>query len=435
MALAIAWIGGTLWFGRELLDRIARSTGNFFNCEAIFQPLKWTGASAYTEQVTLTGRPGSAIREMSARQLRAELNWRAAFDGVWRIEDLTIAQFDGDFIVPEKSGRELPQNDSLPTGLTAMLPRRSELAQIKVASANISFGKTRAAGMRLLVTRNGEGWTIDGNGGTIAIPSLPDLRISTFRARAQAGEFFLTDSALRLGTSGKINFTGESGTDRFLRTSWEDVNSKDVVDAKTQRYLDGKLWGSAEFRPPGAVRGKIQLRDGRVENVPLLMTVADFTGNPSFRRMPIQEMSADFTCENGMLKFTNFIGESKGLLHVEGNGQRSGAGQIEGHFQIGVTPQTLRWLPGSRERVFTISRDGYLWTDVVIGGTVENPTENLSPRLIAAMGGAIIEQGTNLIKDPVKAIDGAKEILNKDPAKTIDGAKGLLNNIIGPLMP
>ena len=416
VALVAAFVAGTMWFdsylrSSELLALIERATGNSVRSEARFDPLRWTGSSAFSE------------------------NWRAAFGGAWRIEDLAITRFDGDFVAPEETVDSTPKSLQPPTGLAALLPRRFELVQARVGSANLSFGRVSARGMRLQVIPDGVGWIIEGAGGNLATPFLPTLGISNFRARFQGREIYLTESALRLGEAGKINAAGDSGSGGILRVSWDEVNSRDIFEAGMRRYLDGKLSGSAEIRPPGAVQGKVRLRDGRIENVPMLGVVADFTGNPSFRRMPLQEMSTDFNCENGTLKLTNFVVESKGLLRIEGAGQRGPGGRIEGRFQIGVMPQTLQWLPGSRERVFTVMRNGYLWADVVIGGTVENPTEDLSARLTAAMGGAIIEQGTNLIKNPTKAVDGAKELLNKDPVKAIDGAKGLLNNFIGPLVP
>jgi len=440
VALAAGCVLGTVWFNSylrssQLLDLIALSTGNAVRADATFKPLQWTGSSAFTEQVTLRGHTGSAVHEASASQVRAELNWRAAFDGVWRIEDLSITQIDADFTPPEDAPDEALQSAAPRTGLASFLPRQFELGQAKIASANISFGQVRASGLRLRVVPNGAGWMIDGTGGTLISPHLPKLAISSFRARMQGREVFLTESALRIGASGKINASGETGSACFLRSSWEEVNSKDIFDAKLQKYLDGNLSGTAVFRPPGIVQGKVQLRDGRIENVPFLAKVADFTNNPSFRRMPLQEMSTDFYYENGTLKLTGFVAESKGLLRIEGSGQRNASGNIEGSFQIGVTPQTLQWLPGSRERVFTVTRNGYLWTDILVGGTLEHPTENLSARLSSAMGAAIIEQGTNLIKNPVKAVESAKGLLNTDSTKAIEGAKGLLNNIIGPLVP
>lgn len=418
-------MAGTIWFdsylrSRQLLELIAGLTGNAFRADARMEPLQWTGSSAFSELVVLGGRAGSPVRRASASQLRAELNWRAAFRGVWRVDEIAMAQFDGDFVVP---GEAAPAAELLPqpAGLAALLPRQFELGHVKAASANISFGEVRASGMHLLVTRDGGGWRFDGNGGTLAAPALPPLQISSFRAREQGGEFFLTESALRLGETGKIAASGESASGGLLRVSWDGVRAKDIFDARARSYLDGKLSGSAEIRPAGAVRGKMHLLDGRVGDVPVFATVAKFTGNPAFRRMPIQEMSSDFSLTKGLLVLTNFVGESKGLLRVEGAGQIGAEGKIEGRFQIGVTPHTLVWLPGSRERVFTVARNGYLWTDIVVGGTVQHPTEDLSVRLTRAMEGEIIEQGAGLIKEV--------------PAKAIDGARGILDSFIGPLVP
>jgi len=129
--------------------------------------------------------------------------------------------------------------------------------------------------------------------------------------------------------------------------------------------------------------------------------------------MPLQGISGDFTYEKGGLQIRNFTAESKGLLRLEGTATLGQRGELTGRFQIGVTAQTLQWLPGSRERVFTVSRDGYVWTDLVLGGSVEHPSENLSPRLAAAMGTAVIEQGASLIKDtPGTAVDGVKSVLD-----------------------
>ena len=180
------------------------------------------------------------------------------------------------------------------------------------------------------------------------------------------------------------------------------------------------LSGNALFTFPNRVTGTFQLQDGRLEEFPLLATVADFTGNPAFRRMPIQKVSGDFSWENGLLKITNFSAESKGLLRVEGVMTIGAKGAIDGNYQIGVSPQTLQWLPGSRTRVFTDSRGGYVWTEVKVGGTLDFPTENLSPRLAAAMGDEVIQQGTNLI--------------NATPGAALDGVKGVLD-ILRPIVP
>jgi hypothetical protein len=73
-------------------------------------------------------------------------------------------------------------------------------------------------------------------------------------------------------------------------------------------------------------------------------------------------------------------------------------GSIDGAFDVGVTPTSLRWLPGSRTQVFTDSHDGYLWTKMKVTGPLANPAEDLTPRLIAAAEGTVIEGAGEAIK-------------------------------------
>ena len=85
---------------------------------------------------------------------------------------------------------------------------------------------------------------------------------------------------------------------------------------------------------------------------------------------------------------------------------------MDGTFQVGVTPGSLQWLPGSQGKVFTASRDGYLWTSMRLTGPVDSPTEDLTPRLVAAAQGAIIEGVEKTVKDPVGTVlDTVKSLL------------------------
>jgi len=175
----------------------------------------------------------------------------------------------------------------------------------------------------------------------------------------------------------------------------------------------GTLSGNAQLAAPDVFKGTVILQDGRLENIPMLATVANFTQNPAFRRMPIQEMRGNFSRERGDWRISNFFAESKGLLRIEGSAVIGREGSLRGQFQIGVTAQTLQWLPGSRERVFKTARDGYLWTDLSVGGTIENPTENLSERLATAMGTEVIKRSSELIKNaPGTAVEGVRDVLD-----------------------
>jgi len=423
----VAFVSLSLWFGSfirspEFQSLVARETGKAFGSHAEFAPLRWNGASTFAESASLQGTPSSALMRLSANQIRAEVNWRAVFSGAWRVEEITITQLDGEWQNPTHPGPPSVAQPppARPTGLASILPQRFELGILKVGNARLRYGATEILNCAINAKPDGAGWIFEGSGGRLQTPWTPELNIIDFRAREQGGDLFLTKSDLALGSNGKISLSGESSAGGNLRITWEGINSAEVLKGEWAKRVAGTLSGNAQLAAPDVFKGSVVLKDGRLENIPMLATVADFTQNPSFRRMPIQEMRGDFVRERGDWRISNFFAESKGLLRIEGSAVIGREGSLRGQFQIGVTAQTLQWLPGSRERVFNIARDGYLWTDLTVGGTIEKPKENLSERLATAMGTEVIERSTELIKNA--------------PGTAVEGVKGVLD-ILRPLVP
>ena len=88
-------------------------------------------------------------------------------------------------------------------------------------------------------------------------------------------------------------------------------------------------------------------------------------------------------------------------------------GILQGEFQLGVSPASLHWLPGSRTRVFTQEHDGYAWTALRISGPLDRLTEDLSARLVAAAGDEVIEGVKGTIESGVKgSIQNAKGLFD-----------------------
>lgn len=421
IALAVlAAILGSLWIGSYVRgsafrNMISDATGAAFRAEAGFEPLRWTGSSVYSESLKLEGKSGTALNRIDARQLRAEVNWRALLSGTWRIEEISVSRLDGDW---SPAGARAQDQHSAPVvrspaGIAALLPRRFELGILKIASARLGLGTVRVLDSALTIKPDGAGWIFQGSGGELQLPRPPALAITNFRVREQGGDYFLLEANLRLGANGKISASGESSRGGKLQVAWNGVPAAELLPPEWRDRLDGTLSGRADVAFPRQANGEFLLQDGRLENIPLQATVADFTGNPAFRRMPIQEIRGEFVWEGDLLHIKKFSAESKGLMRVEGELTIGPNRNLVGHLQIGVTPQTLQWLPGSRERVFTISRDGYVWTPVVLGGTLDCISENLSERLASAMGAAAFDAGANLIKTaPDAATKGVNGILD-----------------------
>jgi hypothetical protein len=431
LLVAVGAVGTSVWMGRFLRSEafrklIATKTGEALRSEVVYGPLRWTGSSLFTDSIQATGLPGSIVESMRADQVRANVNWRAVIKGAWRVDHIEVVRFDGFF----RPGSNEPKTTDTPPsaathGMAAWLPTRFEVGQLDIAQARVRFrgiDGVEIASLQdsaLRVHPDGAGWAIDGVGGVLALSKAPALTVVNFRSRAQGDVFFLTDSQFRLGETGKISASGEFADNSKLRVEWNQVDLAPFVDPAWRSRLTGVVAGTASLEWPesglaaGKATGSFRLTDGLAQNLELLDRVATFTGAPQFRRIPLQEISGNFESTKGTVQITNLVAESKGLLRVEGSCSITADGTVNGALRVGVTPQTLQWLPGSRERVFTVAQSGYVWTDVKISGSLQDLREDLSSRLAAAMQDEAIDQGTRVIKElPNAAREGAQGVLD-----------------------
>jgi hypothetical protein len=425
------WMRGVL-SGPGFRQLIAEKTGAALHATAIYSPLTWQGSSAFADSLEIEGTPGSFVKNLHADQIRAEVNWREIWNGVWRVDRIDVTHLVGEFGTRTDSDSGLaPAATSSTLKLPSFLPKRFELGELNLVQTQLTFqgGKDGIPlvldNARLLAKPDGAGWTVEGNGGTLTLPMLPKFRVVSFRSRLQEQVFFLTDAKFRLGPNGELTAAGEFAEASKLRIEWSRLDVAAILDEKWRTRLSGRFDGAANLDWPsagpaaGTAKGTFVVTEGVLQNLPMLDKVASFTGARQFRHMPIQEFSGTYHWSGGALKATDLVLESKGLMRVEGNCDLAPDGRLTGTLRIGVTPQTLQWLPGSRERVFTVSENGYLWTPLQLGGTLQNPKEDLSARLAAAMKDEVIDQGRK-----------ALEVL-PGPAKK--GAQGLLD-ALAPLL-
>jgi hypothetical protein len=430
--LLVVVVGGAVWIraflrSDDFLRLVSHKTGNALHAQTTYSPFGWSGSSVFSDRLEGTGIAGSPIKTLRADQIRAQVNWRAIFDGAWRVDDINVGYFEGTFHQPTRDSASTEEVSSLPkpSGLWKYLPQRFELGNLQVAQARLGFLDSKdqtilSVNDTILNLRpDGTGWAIDGQRGTLVVPGFPSLQVGSFRSRLQRESFFLTDASLRLGDTGKISLSGEFAGDAKLEVEWQQVDVAPFLPPQWKEHFSGQLSGTSTISWPASGKeattatGQFVMKDGMIEDVPMLDQIATFTGAPQFRRMPLQDFSGRYSWSAGQLTLTNLVAESKGLLRLEGGCIIGADGRLQSTLRLGVTPQTLQWLPGSRERVFTVAENGYLWTTVSVTGTLDDPREDLSQRLITAMGTEVIEQGTKAIQNlPAGTQDGAKKVLD-----------------------
>lgn len=403
---------------------VSAKTGQALRIDATYEPFDWAGATVYSASLKGPGAEGGSLETLGAEQVRANLDWKAIFDGVWRISEVDVVRLD---VTVRTGGEQAADVTEPPSGpapsprRNGFLPDRFQLDLVSVQDANfVAPDGSQLRHTALKVRPEGGGWIFDGTRGTLELAGWPVFDVDDFRLRSQQGVAYLTSAGLRFGETGTIQVSGEVGGANApydLRVEWRGVDSSKIVDKEWKDRLTGTLSGDAHIvgraKMPPLTTGRFLLTDGLLEGLPAQKEIAKFTQSPQFERMPLQTMSGDCTYDGATLVVKKFVAESQGLLRVEGDCVLGPGDAVAGTFEVGVTSQSLQWLPGSREKVFVTSRDGYLWTTVRVGGTRKSPTEDLSSRLATAMGEQVIDTGVQLLQGaPTKATDAVDKALD-----------------------
>ena len=177
---------------------------------------------------------------------------------------------------------------------------------------------------------------------------------------------------------------------------------------------------------PAQISGKLRLEGGHIEALPVLAKLAEFTKTEQFRRMRLDELSGEFFTQPKGVSVSKFVLESKQLLVVRGAFTIIDD-QVEGSFDVGITPGPLQWLPGSQEKVFTVNRDGYAWTTMRVTGPTSAVKEDLTSRLVAAAESAAIQKVTDTAKGVLETgVKGTVDTAVDAAKKGVGGAVDLL---------
>jgi hypothetical protein len=414
------------------LETLNAATGSALKIEGGFAPLSFEGSTAYAGSFSATGKPGTIFQSIEADQLRAEFEWRGLLHKRWQIEEFTARRIHlriGQSPASTPTDQP-PQEKDAARRKSGQKEWKLDLRKAVFQEATLAWGGDAggpAAGSladsAVTVAPEGAGWSIQARSGTLAQTGWPELKLDVARFRWQDPVLFLTQCTL-LRDEGRISITGEVHPDEevALRVELTRIDVAPLLTPDWRLRLFGNVTGDVKIRSELGPRrsgsfdaqGSLHLTEGRLEALPILNQIAAFTRTERFRHMPLTSASIDFERSGSRFVGRNVIMESAGLMRVEG-GFTVERGTIEGTLQVGVSPSVLQWLPGSQERVFTVPRNGYVWTPVRLSGPAAHPAEDLTGRLVAAAGEALMDEagsaGTNVEETARKAARSLLDML------------------------
>jgi hypothetical protein len=430
-----------------------------FGGKASIAPIIWNDDTAGVTDLSLETASGW---EIDAAGIHLALDFGAIRQGSWSIQntgadDLTLRRTTAG-PVGRLAGAESTlldssvEVDSIPSFLRRYIPTETKVSGFDVHRFFFEHGAWKIAEtqLRLGSWKSGEtSVAAKMNGGTLQTPfTAPEqkelLKLDLAQATLRLGEnqLQLSDATLRWKQGSEATLRGSLKYETEVWQTFTHVKAvplDEFLDPVWKQRVSGRIEGDLEVAgtrtAPPTWKADVLLKEGVLTGLPILEKLVTYTNTPRFKRLVLDICSASFRPQGDSLRIENIIVQSNGLLRIEGSLTIRGR-DVDGDFMLGVTPETVRGIPGANSRVFVETNPngppGLQWTRVRIAGTLDLPQEDLSTRLIGAAGmsllldtpGSVIGKGAEALLKPVLG-EGAEM-----PGKVIEGTSGVIENTV-----
>jgi len=442
-------------FRRFLSEKASMVTG----VEGFFTPFHWDGLAVDTSSFEGTGN--GIVRSVKVEGLHTEVGVGGVRRGVWEIRGTRVQRLEIALDARNAGGATVIHGIKINQGageskdVPGWLPTKVELMSLDLnevaVKALLDQGTFSTSGLKVHVEPTGKknAYSIDLADGTLKQPIAlaPEIRLNRAKIRYQDGQVFLSNATASAWKNGRLSATGEWTTATGQYSAQGDVTSvkcEEVFNEDWAKRFTGDI--SSDFsvnNHSGApqARGQLGIVNGTLTALPLLDSLAAYADTRRFRILSLSDARTDWQWKKGETAFTNLVLASEGLMRLEGNLIIRGR-ELDGTFRLGLAPGTLATIPGAETDVFSLGERGLVWASLRITGTIDDPKEDLTDRLIAAAGmrmfDVIPETGEKVIKftnsvlkeAPTKALDAGTKILDTGTG-IVEGVGGVLDGILG----
>jgi hypothetical protein len=411
--------GGYVWLkswlhGEEFRAMLSGKAGKTMNAEAAFGTFRWDGTVVDCPSFDAEG-PGVMSR-LEARGLSIDVGLGRVRERVVQLRNARVNQIDLEFdlrksaayaapLPDEVVAPELVQTAKAASWYDRFLPNDIRLSELKVDQSSVRLkmddGSMVFSGTRWEVTPDQVqgSYRALGQGGVITFPweFLPPLELETAKMRYQDGSVFLTDADFQVYDRGRLRLAGEAsvqGEGLSFDGTLRDVMADEVLSPDWSQKVEGRITSDFTVVDRGTgivVDGALNFTDGVLTGLPVLDSLGAYGGNPRFRRLSLNEAKLKYSWEDGRIMIRDIRIGAEGLIRVEGRLTIEKDERLDGRFQVGLIPGTLARIPGAETKVFLPGERGLLWTSLHVTGTLDNPEEDLTNRLIAAAGMRMFE--------------------------------------------
>jgi hypothetical protein len=333
-----------------------------------------------------------ALKSVEAHEITAKFDPWGVFLRQWRFNEVRVRSGETEIQIYEAK----PEETARKPWFAIFLPNSVYLKRIEAEHANVTWRlrgeRAGFFGTQLLITPHGSDFDYSATGGELKMAPLPQLYLR--RANVLITKTRLTLYGIDLASDekneGNIHGEGTSGIGKDksidFKANFERIGIRAWLPEKWKEHLSGSADGSVHWAgenpklESSSGEGSLSVRDGRANNLPFLEKLAELTREKAFEHLELNDCSFNFIWRYPKIEIKDIALEEKGKFRIEGKISIDRR-ELRGAIQLGVTRLYLAWLPNAEE-IFSRQRSGYLWTTVHLSGSIDQPGQDLSPRII-----------------------------------------------------
>ena len=359
---------------------------------ARYAPIRRTSAVTAQSESLEADSGLKAMKSLVTHGIAAKFDPWGVFLRQWRFDSVQVESGDVEIQIYEAH----PEAVRPKPWFAIFLPNRVYLTKIQSEQANITWRlrgeRAGFFGTQLLITPNGRDFEYLATGGRLKMAPVPDLELR--RTHLLITKTLLTlydlDLASDLNSDESIQAKGHAGLGQDksidVKATFKSVPIRPWLPAEWKGRFNGSAFGELHYTgkdsklESSSGEGSLRIRNGRIDDLPFLEKLAEVARKKSFERLDLNECSLGFAWRYPEIEIKDIAIEEKEKFRIEGEISIK-RGVLRGTIRLGLTREYLEWLPNPEE-VFSRRSSGYLWTDVHLSGTLDEPEQDLSERIV-----------------------------------------------------
>jgi hypothetical protein len=357
-----------------------------------YAPIRRTSAVTAQSESLEADNGEKAMKSLVAHGIAAKFDPWGIFLRQWRFDSVHVESGDVEIQIYEAH----PEAVGPKPWFAIFLPNRVYLTKIQSDQANITWRlrgeRAGFFGTQLLITPNGRDFEYVATGGRLKMVPIPDLELRRTHLLITKTLLTLYDLDLASDSNSDESIQAEGhaglGQDRSIdvKATFKSVPIRQWLPGEWKGRFDGSAFGDLHYTgkdsklESSSGEGLLRIRNGRIDDLPFLEKLAELARKKSLERLDLNECSLGFAWRYPEIELKDIAIEEKEKFRIEGEISIKRR-VLRGTIRLGLTREYLEWLP-KPEEVFSRRSSGYLWTDVHLSGTINEPEQDLSQRIV-----------------------------------------------------